>query len=422
MRSLVTTSGDRATMMHPAHVAAWRSDQVSFVSLDCSRGIKAERQPLTRTGAAGPLDGGGVADSPPTTVVRKTIIPVSHAHGRGASQWPLRMIGAPSRKYENGVDVVTGTERVRLIAPVWLTGYVVVHVVWAVIGPPQLMNGGESYFPGGWLPVVLGVVATVGSLTALTAAPLPVHETGHCVLAGLNALAGAAVGVYSFLFPVIVVSILFEGGVAEGGTASLIATGSGAVGGVLCLIIAADERRLAAHSCTSCGRIYGRSPESRGEPAPGWAFAGAYLAVAGFAARIGVWLHDTILGRWPGAASEASVTSTALVVFVVLMSLAGTLLPLALVHRWGRLWPAWTGPLHGRAVPRWLVLGSGLFVGASLTAYFGIAGMTAWIRGDFGGPFLPLLLEMGGYTLWGVGLLVGSASYFALTRPPCPEQ
>ena len=58
-------------------------------------------------------------------------------------------------------------------------------------------------------------------------------------------------------------------------------------------------------------------------------------------------------------------------------ALAGTLLPLALAHRWGRIWPAWTGPLRGRAVPRWLVLGPGLFIGASLTAYFGIAGMTA---------------------------------------------
>jgi hypothetical protein len=63
-----------------------------------------------------------------------------------------------------------------------------------------------------------------------------------------------------------------------------------------------------------------------------------------------------------------------------------------------------------------------LFIGASLTAYFGIAGMTAWIRGDFGGSFLPLLLEMGGYTLWGVGLLVACGSYFALTRPPCLQR
>ncbi|WBB53656.1 hypothetical protein [Verrucosispora sp. WMMD573] len=47
--------------------------------------------------------------------------------------------------------------------------------------------------------------------------------------------------------------------------------------------------------------------------------------------------------------------------------------------------------------------GTGVFIGASLTTYFGIPGMTAWIRGEFGGAALPLLLEMGGYTLWGAG-------------------
>jgi hypothetical protein len=284
------------------------------------------------------------------------------------------------------------------------------------------MNGAESYFPGGWLPVVLGAVAAAGSLAVATTAREQMPDRGHYVLAGLNAVAGAALWVYSFLFPVIVVSLLFAG--AEPGiTASLLATGSGAVGGVFCLMTAADERRRATHSCTSCGRVHGRSPESREEQAPGWAFAGAYLAVAGYAARMSMVLYDTISGRWPSATSQAhGPSSTALVVFVALMSVAGTLLPLALAYRWGRLWPAWTGPLRGRAVPRWLVLGTGLFVGASLTAYFGIAGMTAWIRGDAGGPFLPLLVEMGGYTLWGVGLLVACASYFALTRPPCRDK
>jgi hypothetical protein len=32
-------------------------------------------------------------------------------------------------------------------------------------------------------------------------------------------------------------------------------------------------------------------------------------------------------------------------------------------------------------VPRWLVLGPAFFVGASLTGYFGLAGMTACILG-----------------------------------------
>jgi hypothetical protein len=307
---------------------------------------------------------------------------------------------------------------VRLVTPAWLVAYVLVHLWWAISRGPVFLNGRESYFPGGWVPVVLGVLATLGCLSAVATARRKVNDTGRYLLAGLNVVAGVALCVYSFLFPVIVVSLLFEG-VRPGIIASLTATGSGVAGGVFCLVVAAGERRLAVRPCESCGRVHGRSPENRAQRAPGWAFAGAYLAVAGFTARMSVWLRDTVAGRWPGEGSR--VSWTALVVFMVLMSLAGTLLPLALAHRWGRVWPAWTGPLRGRAVPRWLVLGTGLFVGASLTAYFGIAGMTGWIRGHFGGPFLTLLLEMGGYTLWGVGLLVAAASYFALTRPPCPQ-
>ncbi|MEV4822147.1 hypothetical protein [Micromonospora sp. NPDC049274] len=301
----------------------------------------------------------------------------------------------------------------------WQATYALVHLWWAVGGAPRFLMGRESYFPGGWVPVVIAAVALLGGGAVAAGARRGVSDTCHVLLAGINAVAGVALCVYSFLFPVILVSMLFEGGGADM-VVSLLATGGGAAGGVFCLVIAASERRLAVRPCEACGRVHGRSPERRDEKSPGWAYAGAYLAVGGFAARMSVWLNDTLAGRWPSAATKANGMSlTGMVVFLALMCLAGTLLPLALAHRWGRLWPAWLGPLRGRAVPRWLVLGVGLFVGASLTAYFGIAGTTAWIRGDFGGPFVPLLLEMGGYTLWGVGLLVASASYFTLTRAPC---
>lgn len=319
-------------------------------------------------------------------------------------------------------DAVSGpVSRFELFAVAWQTGYALVHLWWAIGGAPRFLMGRESYFPGGWVPVVIAAVALLGSAAVVAGARRGLSDTGHHVLAGLNATAGVALCVYSFLFPVIVVSLLFEGGATDK-LVSLLATGSGAAGGVLCLVIAAQQRRRARHPCESCGRVHGRSPERRDERSPGWAYAGAYLAVVGFLARMGVWLDDTVAGRWPSAASRANGLSwTAMVVFLALMILAGTMLPLALAHRWGRIWPRWLGPLRGRAVPRLLVLGAGLFIGASLTAYFGIAGMTAWIRGDIDGPFLPLLLEMGGYTLWGVGLLVASASYFRLTRPPCPR-
>ena len=309
--------------------------------------------------------------------------------------------------------------RFALFALAWQSVYALLHIWWAIGGAPRFLTGRESYFPDGWLPLAIAAVAFVGCAAVVLSAGRGLDDSDHYLLAGLNAVGGIALCVYSVLFPVILVSVLFEGIDAEK-VASLLATGSGAAGGVICLIVAASERRRAAHPCQSCGRVHGRSPESREEKSPGWAYAGAYLAIAGFLARMGVWLDEAIAGNWPSAASRANgISWTTMVVFLALMSLAGTLLPLALAHRWGRLWPAWLGPLRGRAVPRWLVLGVGLFMGAGLTAYFGVAGMTAWMRGDFGGPFLPLLLEMGGYTLWGVGLLVASASYFTLTRAPC---
>jgi hypothetical protein len=305
--------------------------------------------------------------------------------------------------------------RFAVFASLWLAVYAVVHVWWAVGGPPRFLADGESYFPGGWVPATIAVVALAGCVASAA------RDRGHHALAALDAAAGTALCVYSFLFPVLLASVLFEAVSAER-LARLLVTGAGATAGILCLILAARERRRATRACPSCGRVHGRSPESRYERSPGWAVAAAYLAVAGYLARMVVWLDEVVAGTWPSAASRANGLSwVAMAVFLVLMSLAGTLLPLALAHRWGRLWPAWVGPLRGRAVPRWLVLGTGLFMGASLTAYFGIAGMTAWIRGDVGGPFLPLLLEMGGYTLWGAGLLAASASYFTLTRPPCPR-
>ena len=107
---------------------------------------------------------------------------------------------------------------------------------------------------------------------------------------------------------------MFEGP-GPGIAASLLATGGGAAAGALCLRVAVDEWRRAARPCESCGRTHGRSPESRAERAPGWAFAGAYLAVAGFAARMSVWLADTIAGRWPSAATlDDGVSWTAMAV------------------------------------------------------------------------------------------------------------
>ncbi|WP_433290728.1 hypothetical protein ACQP2F_23640 [Actinoplanes sp. CA-030573] len=254
----------------------------------------------------------------------------------------------------------------RRIAAAGLTVYGLVHAWWAVAGPPPFANGAESLFPGDWLPVILAAVALVA-----------VGRTGRLPLAA----AGAALGLYSLLFPMVAVSLVFEG-VATDKLTSLSATGAGVACGVLCLVVARRRPR-------------GRLDERR-------AYLGAWVAVAGYLMCVALWLVDLAGGTGPAMTALVAATSP-----------AGTVLPLALARR-GR-------PGRGRPVPRWLLLGPAFVVGGGLTAYFGIAGMMAWVAGDFAGPFRALLPELAGGTLWGSGLLLAAASYRTVTRPAPSE-
>lgn len=58
-------------------------------------------------------------------------------------------------------------------------------------------------------------------------------------------------------------------------------------------------------------------------------------------------------------------------------------------------------------------------MGAGLCAYFGVGGMIAAVVGLTPGDPVEMV-EIGGYTLWGLALLVVSTSYYRLTKPPCP--
>jgi len=113
--------------------------------------------------------------------------------------------------------------------------------------------------------------------------------------------------------------------------------------------------------------------------------------------------------------------------FEAIFLLAGVVLPLALVHSWGRIVPRWVPLLAGRRVPHWLLLGPASVIGVLMTGYFGFTMVKvatdtftgAWHR-SFG--FLPLgffWVAVPGYLLWGLGLDVAAFAYYQLTRPPC---
>ncbi|WP_285591189.1 hypothetical protein [Herbidospora sp. NBRC 101105] len=259
---------------------------------------------------------------------------------------------------------------------------------------------------------------TAAAVCALIAAGTAHHWAvpARWTLVALAWVAGAGLIVYSYMLPISLVTMFF-GQIDHWG--SLLTRAAGATAGVLTLGCAVAEQRRVRRACVHCGRVHGRSPERRTDPAPRWAYLAAYVAIGGCAARVTALVLDSVTAHEPLPFMDGSPFA----VFVILMILAGTLLPLALVHRFGRIWPRWVIPLAGRDVPRWLVLGPALFVGAGLAGYFGVAGMTAWIlgKGNLGqAPVWKVSMEMFGYTLWGLGLLAAAMSYYGATRRPCP--
>ena len=298
------------------------------------------------------------------------------------------------------------------VAVVWAVGYGAVRVWWLLGQAPTFaVIGRESYFDLPWLPVVLAAGSVVAGVLVI-AGRLP------WVAAVVGWLAGAGLLAYSFLFALNLASLVLEWGVDGIG---LLARGSGVVAGVLTVVVAAGALRTARGACMECGRVHGRSPERRTDATPWWAWAAAYAAMAGCLSRF---TAQAITG-FVGQDQEALYTPlvSPFTVFVVLMFIAGTLLPLALVHRWGRIWPRWVLPFAGRNVPRWLVLVPALFMGGGLTGYFGFAGIPATVTQGL--DIYPLWWEfavIGGYTLWGLGLLVAALSYYLLTKPEHMDQ
>lgn len=298
------------------------------------------------------------------------------------------------------------------VAAVWALGYGALHVWWALGHAPTFTGpvARESYFDAPWLPVALAAVAAGVACSSIRGR----SRRAAWVRAILGWLAGAGLLAYSFMFALNLAALILDWGADLVGMA---ARGAGVVAGLLTVLVAIGEQRKARGACSRCGRVHGRSSERRTDPTPWWGWVAGYAAVAGCLSRF---VAQAITG-FPGQDVGAMFTPLVnpFTVFMVLMFVAGTLLPLALVHRWGRIWPRWVLPFAGRDVPRWVVLVPGLFMGAGLTTYFGLAGISSMVQDGLGSTY-PLwwgFAVIGGYTVWGVGLLVASLSYYLLTKP-----
>lgn len=308
------------------------------------------------------------------------------------------------------------------VALIAATAYGGWRLWWQLAGTPGDLSptGDDLVGVTGWGAVILCATAAV-----LATALLPGHTTGLVgrllrITAGLAGLAMVTSG--AMLLLDVVAAVLPGLGVDfyPVGALSRVAC----VGAGLSLIFAVHaDLRQAAVSCATCRRPWAATGAL--DHLPRWAWIAGYVSVAGCLIRIvaqaAVGMDQSPLSRGMSA-----------LLFELGFVLGGTLLPLALVHRWGRIWPRWVPVLAGRTVPRWVVLGPGIGISGGLVVYFGFMQAQMIVERLNGrNPFPPsagvelpeafFWVAVPGYLTWGLGLAVASLAYYRRTKRPCPE-
>jgi len=260
----------------------------------------------------------------------------------------------------------------RLTALLWLTAYGAVQVWWLVTGPPAFGPLGTDLvlFAG---PAAVGLCAAA----ALTAVAM-LRSTGwRPQLFAAGCAASAALFLASPVLLVDIASGLMPGRGLPFDAAAFASRAACFTGGVLLAAATVAYRR--AHGV----RLDLRVPRTL-------ALVGAWAAVLGCLTRIGAQV------------AVGPSTSGSALPFEIGFVLAGTVLPLALVHPWGR------------ALPRWLLIGPAAVISIGLTTYFGISLAQLTVEtatGRFDGGSLPLAfywVAIPAYVVWGLGLGVAA--------------
>ncbi|GAA1670663.1 hypothetical protein GCM10009745_11570 [Kribbella yunnanensis] len=282
--------------------------------------------------------------------------------------------------------------------------YGTAHLFWAATGPPEFARI-ESVIEAVWIGAIPALLAAAG-YTMLRSGRRMVRWAAL----GVTWLGCAGMAAYCLLlWPTLAQLLTVPFGEpmsgAELGAVGLRLLGTASAAGLAYAV--RPHFRALRGACLTCGRLHATAIPADAARIQRWGLAGAYFAVGCCTIR----MIPAVRG-WIAAGGIEGPAG--FVLFVALLVLAGTLLPLALAHSWGRVWPRWLGPLAGRRVPRWLVLGPGVMMSVGLSVYFGIGGLTALLLGLTGGA-----VEIIAYIGWGLGLAVASASYARRTRPRC---
>ncbi|WP_460525660.1 hypothetical protein [Flindersiella endophytica] len=301
---------------------------------------------------------------------------------------------------------------------VWALAYGSLRLWWALGGQPDIPPMGYDLLGiTGW-PVVVLCALAAGLAPAL--ARQPRSKPLGWTLTGLAGVVSAGLVAGAGLILLDVVGTLFGGlGMFHSLTGAASRAGCLA-GGLLLARLAVTYQRTLRGGCLTCGRTDASPTPAR---TPRWAYAAAYAAVLAYLTRIGAQYAVGFGEQAAPIRGEGDLAATISEwAFLIGTALAGILLPLALVHRFGRIWPRWTLFLSGRKVPRWLVLGPAFALSAGLVAYFG-TGMIQMIIDPFEStdalPGWFFWVAVPAYVAWGAGLGIAAFAYRAMTRPAC---
>jgi hypothetical protein len=302
------------------------------------------------------------------------------------------------------------------VAVLWPVLYGGLRLWWALHGTPSF---GKHHFDliyfGGWSAVGLCVAAALTSLALR-------FMRWNWPLFSVAWVVSAAHFIASPLLLLDLVSALLPGLGMPFSPTGFFSRIACVIQGTLVAASTVAWRRHWRSECMFCGRsgVISRPPKP-----PRWAWWAAYGAVVGCLVR----LAAQYLLAFGDLARH--LNGTRLIIEALLFEagflLAGVVLPLSLVHRWGRSFPAWIPSLGTRTVPRWLLLGPAFVLSPLMTAYFSITLVklaTDTLRGLSSQTFESLRpaffwVAVPGYLVWGIGLGIAAISYWQRTRPQC---
>lgn len=320
-------------------------------------------------------------------------------------------------------------ERAAGVALAWIATYTGVRLFWQLDRPPGPMSpvGADLVVFTGWGAIGLCTAAGLAAAGMRVAArPKTVRTTGGTrrpLLAAAWTASGALVVAGAPLLLLDVVGGALPGLGIPFYPLGALSKAACVTAGILLGLAARAYARATREGCQGCGRSEPTPAAARGDEPPSWAYWAAYASVVGCLARIAA-------QAWVGFGASPFGGGMSVLVFEAGFVLGGTLLPLALVHGWGRTWPRWLPRIGGRRVPRRLVLGPAVFVSGGLVTYFGVTLAQMIIerlhgRNPFpasGGLDLPetfFWFAVPAYVVWGAGIAVAAVSFARRTRPAC---